>query len=117
MEVTKSHHIDCSEPDADGCYDYYYEYDLYRFSEAETVLVARHYFDDPDAHFLRVEEGGVIRMVSEGDLRGSLVRMAIAHLEKEGIKDIRYLGSQGYAKIGGEAEAERPARRVWWKLW
>jgi hypothetical protein len=56
MKIEQDHQIDASEPDAAGMYDWYYEYDVYRYSEGERTLVARSYTDTSDeAHFLRYE--------------------------------------------------------------
>ena len=49
VEIESTHHIDAGEKGADGRYDYYYEYDLYRFSDGATVIVARSYADEPQA--------------------------------------------------------------------
>ena len=45
MDVQITHHVDASEPDAQGMYDYRYEYDLYTFREGGLALVARSYTD------------------------------------------------------------------------
>jgi hypothetical protein len=36
MEVVTSHHIDASDQDDRGMYEYYYEYDLFGFTDGET---------------------------------------------------------------------------------
>jgi hypothetical protein len=62
MHVERTHHIDASDRDESGSYEYYYEYDLYRFTLGGTCLVARSYADEPnEAHFLRIEERGSVR--------------------------------------------------------
>jgi hypothetical protein len=79
MEVTTTHHIDASEPDAKGMYDWYYEYDLYRFSEGAIALIARSYVDKTyEAHFLRLEREGKPQMPQreDSDCRCSLSRRA-----------------------------------------
>ena len=45
MQVEFSHHIDASEADAEGFYEYYYEYDIYRFTLGGLSLVVRSYSD------------------------------------------------------------------------
>lgn len=62
MHVTVSHHIDASEPDANGFYDYYYEYDDYRFSLRERTYTAR-VADQPErASYIGCEESGRSRL-------------------------------------------------------
>lgn len=53
MHIERVHQIDSSEPDASGMYDYYYEYDIYRFtartgsdSLPEAVSAPDPVFDD-----------------------------------------------------------------------
>ena len=41
MQVEFSHHIDASEADAEGFYEYYYEYDIYCFTLGGLSLVVR----------------------------------------------------------------------------
>lgn len=48
MHIECTHHIDASEPDEDGMHEYYYEYDMYRFTDGALCLVARSYSDEPD---------------------------------------------------------------------
>jgi hypothetical protein len=48
MQVECTHHIDGSEPDDDDPYSYYYEYDVYCFTEGAMRLWARSYVDTPD---------------------------------------------------------------------
>jgi len=38
MEIVKTHHIDASEPDANGWHDYYYEYDIYAFQRVRSAM-------------------------------------------------------------------------------
>ncbi|MBP1089057.1 hypothetical protein JOE39_003091 [Pseudomonas sp. PvP100] len=50
--MERYHHIDASEQDKYGFYDYYYEYDMYYFTEGTLSLVARCYTDDADSRTL-----------------------------------------------------------------
>ncbi len=71
MRVERSHHIDASQPDIDGMYEWYYEYDLFRFTEGEHTLVGRAYVDSSDkAQFLRLEEQGRIETITDAHLDG-----------------------------------------------
>ncbi|MSS75767.1 MAG: hypothetical protein EXR90_02455 [Methyloglobulus sp.] len=57
MHIEKTHHVDASEPDADGLYEWRYEYDLYSFSDVSIFVVARTYVSEPDAvYFLHIEQ-------------------------------------------------------------
>jgi hypothetical protein len=65
MQVEFSHHIDASEADAEGFYEYYYEYDIYRFTLGGLSLVVRSYSDTSEqASVLRLEEAGKSRRCS-----------------------------------------------------
>jgi hypothetical protein len=48
MMVEVSHHVDAPEPDADGFYDYRYEYEIYEFTDGVRTLLARAYSDEPE---------------------------------------------------------------------
>lgn len=96
MLVETSHHIDAGEQDADGLYDYYYEYDVYRFIDGEATLVARSYLDEPDAaHLLRIEEAGVGRLLAQADLARPLVSQALDHLRQLGKRKLSWLSGRG----------------------
>lgn len=41
MHIECVRQIDSSEPDESGMYDYYYEYDIYRFTDGPLCLIAR----------------------------------------------------------------------------
>ena len=100
MQVERTHHIDSSERDAEGFYEWYYEYDLFRFAEGDVALVARSYVDSPDeAHFLRVERAGAPLQLSAADLTSPLAIAAIGYLRDCGIKKLKWLSSSGYAPI------------------
>lgn len=96
MHVECSHHIDASEPDALGMYEYHYEYDLYRFTEGENCFVARSYVDDPEeAHFLGAEVGGHARPLVDADLKQPLFLASLAHLRASGKLKLNWLSGQG----------------------
>lgn len=101
MQIETTHHIDCSEKSADGYYEWYYEYDLFRFSEGSFTLVARGYTDSPEeAHFLRVERDGILMSVSEADLQTNLAVAAAVHLRSAGKMKINWLSPVGYVLVG-----------------
>lgn len=96
MHIERIRQIDSSEPDESGAYDYYYEYDIYRFTDAALCFVARSYTDEPyKAHFLWVEELGVKRGLVHADLARPLCLMAQSHLLSEGKVHLSWLNSGG----------------------
>ena len=101
MTLQKTHHIDASEPDEDGLYEYYYAYSIYRFMLKETTLVARSYDDEPNqAHFLSKSGlGGEVQMLEPADLESVLLLEACAHLRAEGKTHIAYLSNSGYIEL------------------
>lgn len=108
MHIERIRQIDASEPDESGMYDYYYEYDLYRFTEGDLCLVARSYTDEPDeVHFLRTEEGASWRPVTAADLSHPLSVLARSHLRSEGKVHIRWLSGKGdgYEPVPAAPEA------------
>lgn len=91
MDIRKSHHVENGEPDEQGLFDYYYEYDIYEFRENGVCYVARSYTDEPqEAHFLRKESEGSAAHLTEDDLENPLFRRAAQELKKEGKKEVRY---------------------------
>ena len=91
LQVECSHHIDAGEQDAHGFYDYYYEYDLYRFTLGSQCLVVRSYNDtSSQASVLRLEEAGKSRALQFKDLQRPLVQQAKAHLQSLGKQDLRW---------------------------
>lgn len=105
MQIERSRHIDASEqdaPDASDGYDYYYEYDLYRFTDGTVSLTARSYVDEPDdAHFLAIEEQGCQRTLVDADLGTALFQSARSYLHAEGKTRLRWLSGRddGYEPV------------------
>jgi len=96
MLIDRTHHVDASEPDENGKYDYFYEYDIFRFTEESVCLVARSYTSEPlEAHFLRVEENGNPRSMQDADLFQPLFLAALAHLRTEGKQQFHWLSGRG----------------------
>ena len=91
LQIACNHHIDASEPDADGFYDYYYEYDIYRYTLGAQCLVVRSYSDtSTQASVLRLEEADNSRALQFKDLQRPLVQQAKAHLQNLGKQDLRW---------------------------
>jgi hypothetical protein len=100
MNVDKSHHIDKSEPDANGLYEYYYDYHLYEFTEGDFTLIARRYTNESEAHFLGLERAGEKAFLSKSILNEPLLHQAIEYLKKEGTNAFSYLDErEGYVEI------------------
>ena len=90
-QVECSHHIDAGEQDADGFYDYYYEYDIYRFTLGGLSLVVRSYSDTCEqASVLRLEEAGKSRPLQPKDLKNPLLQQAREHLQSLGKQELRW---------------------------
>jgi len=92
MDVEITHHIDASDPDENGYYDYFYEYDIYRFFNGRSAFVARSYVDTPDeVHFLKCGIGSEERLLSVRDLREPLFVEACGYLRKLGKSQLNWL--------------------------
>lgn len=95
MQIECTHHIDASEPDEDGFYDYYYEYDLYHFRAESLCLVARSYSDTPtQAHFLRIEKQGKGRLLTPEDLKQALLQQAMDYLRDQSKQELTWLNGE-----------------------
>jgi len=100
MNVDKSHHIDKSEPDANGMYEYYYDYHLYEFSQDDFKLTARRYTNESEAHFLGLVSAGEKAFLSKSILNKPLLHLAMEYLKNEGTRTFSYLDeSEGYVEI------------------
>jgi hypothetical protein len=101
MDVTVSHHIDASEPDADGMHEYHYEYDIHEFSRAGRTYVARSYVDEPQSvAFLSVREGGTSQLLRSSDLTHPLLVAAVDHLRSAGKTRVDRLSDpEGYVPL------------------
>jgi hypothetical protein len=96
MHIERTRQIDASEPDSSGMYEYYYEYDIYRFTAGADCVIARSYTDEPDeAHFLRIETGGMPRIIVDSDLMCPLLIAAQAYLRAEGKVQLLWLSGRG----------------------
>ena len=94
MNVQVTHHVDAGEQDANGMYDYFYEYDIYEFSDGRESLIARSYTDTPlQAHFLRIANNGKGRRLCRKDLAGKLFHDAIAYLRQKGKAELYWLSN------------------------
>lgn len=101
MDVAVSHHIDASEPDSQGMYEYHYEYDIHEFSRSGRTYVARSYVDEPEsAAFLSVREGGASQLLRSSDLTHPLLVAAVDHLRSAGKTRLDRLSDpEGYVPL------------------
>jgi hypothetical protein len=100
MEVTISRHIDKSELRADGFYDYYYDFNLYAFSDGNIIYHARSYNDQHDeAHFINGNRNGKKFFIGNADFKTDLFIEACTYLQACGLIKLTYLDNDGYAPI------------------
>ena len=98
MQVRCTHHIDASEPDAEGEYEYYYEFDIFAFEEGELTLKARSYSDESTrVSLMGLEQTGKQRTLEYKDLTRPLVQQAIDHLRSIGKTEVRWFNPK-YAR-------------------
>ncbi|WP_439858544.1 hypothetical protein [Pseudomonas syringae] len=103
--MERYHHIDASEQDKDGLYDYYYEYDMYYFTEGTLSLVARCYTDDADeANFMGIEFDGYDRALEPDDRSLPLVNAALAQLKADGKTKFFTFTGKGYQPVFADTE-------------
>jgi len=101
MRIEHEHVVDASEPDASGTYDYYYEYDLWRFVAGDLAVVARSYVDNAnEVSFIRKERGGKKESLHVDDLRGQLIREACVYLAGQGKSEFCWLDSERGEYVG-----------------
>lgn len=95
MQVEVSHHVDASEPDAEGYHDYHYEYDIFTFSEGDTVFLVRAYSDQPtEAAFMALHVGEARHLLTERDLQHPLLRQAASYLRAAGKTELTWLDGE-----------------------
>lgn len=96
LKVEVSHHIDASEADGDGFYAYYYEYDVYEFSDEVMILTARAYVDEPaKAALIGWANGERSCRLKKRDLDHPLVLSAIEYLQRAGKSELYWLSAKG----------------------
>jgi hypothetical protein len=109
MDVAISHHIDASEPDENGFYDYHYEYDIYEFERAGRTYFVRAYVDEPDqAAFMSCLEAGKARLLDADDLMHPLLLDAARYLHAAGKMQLDRLSEfDGYVRLELPAPPDR----------
>lgn len=87
MKVDVSHHVDASEPDAEGLHDYHYEYDIFTFSDGTTWLAARAYADEPQRAAFMTSNSHALTVQ---DLHHPLFVEAVAYLRAAGKRELSW---------------------------
>jgi hypothetical protein len=93
VTLTHDHCVEFMGPDG-GPYEFYYDYDVYRFEEGHTAVIARSYRDEPGvASFSGFEVAGTDRPLQRTDFHLPLVRTAVQHLRAIGKQELTWFGS------------------------
>lgn len=99
MEIETTRHVDTGGPRPRGL-ENEYRYEIYRFSQGGTTLVARSYSDQPQAaHLLRIETPGKTTGLTVEDLSTPLCREAVSYLRDIGKQEIKWLNVRGYEAL------------------
>ncbi|WP_139187070.1 hypothetical protein [Rhizobium mongolense] len=100
MTVEVSHHIDASEPGADGFCDYHYEHDVFEFTDGFVTFLARAYSDEPEkAAMMKRIERQDHHLLTKRDLRHPLFLRAAAYLRAAGKTDLDWLDAKSRAYV------------------
>ena len=105
MTISKTHHIDASDPNAEGQYNYHYAYTTYVFTHNGVEYTARSYDDEPDkVAIVGKSVRAKAQTISAGDLNTPLFTQALHHLKTiEGKQSFWYLDllnkQTGYTQI------------------
>lgn len=96
MLVERTHHVDRIPDDLALPVMQQYEYDIFRFSDDNVVLIARRYSHEPSmAHFLRREQGSDHVGLTLRDLTTPFFQSAVSYLRENGILRIEWLNIEG----------------------
>jgi len=107
MQVERIRHLDCSEPDKAGMHEYYYEYDVYWFTEEAMSLSVRSYTDEPDeADLMGINLDGETREIEVSDLSHPFLLAVHAYLLTEGKVKFNRLTDKGYEAIAALSQGE-----------
>jgi hypothetical protein len=100
MEVRETHRVDSSGPDADGEYDYHYEYDLLEFVFGSRVARVRKYSDEPTlAHLLDVRNELTPHAPPEAFVTAPEAPAVIDELRRRGFTEFRTFTRNGYKNV------------------
>ncbi|MEM6782803.1 MAG: hypothetical protein AAF624_03605 [Bacteroidota bacterium] len=99
ITVARQHCIEASAPDADGLYEYYYDYDRYDLTAGDDVLTARTYRDSDSGHLLSLVHKGTRRTLEPTDLTTPLAAEALARLRALGKTHLQWFNGRKYAPL------------------
>jgi hypothetical protein len=110
MKISLQHHIDNGEKDADGNYDFYYEFDVFSFSEGSFSLYARSYIEDSAlVSFTNSTRDEKVIFLTAADFKKPFFIEACTYLHAIGKQQFQYLDKkQGYVAVDGLAFAFAP---------
>jgi len=92
ITLTQDHCVEFMGPDG-GPYEFYYDYDVYRFEEGDRAVIVRSYRDEPNAaSFSGLEVAGNDRPLERTDFYLPLVRAAVQHLRAIGKQELKWFG-------------------------
>jgi hypothetical protein len=96
VSFVHDHHVDSRESSVKEKYDFYYDYDVYRFSDGSQTLAARSYsFEPTTVNLISFETGDDIESLTESSFALPLVQIAIGHLRALGKQHLRWLNVEG----------------------
>jgi hypothetical protein len=100
MQIKSEHCIDASDPDADGMYDWYYDYDSYRFFDTGPFAILVYADRDAlgEASFTAVEDDGKGRGIRAEDFKHPLFVEAATYLRRIGRVKLKWLNPHGAGK-------------------
>ena len=107
VSITITHCIDSSDPDSNGAYEFYYDYETIVFEMGSESLSGKRYADTPEeASLIRIKDFSGERLLEASDLKRELVIVSVCYLKANGAKSVRYLDQSntisGYSAFPGE---------------
>jgi len=104
--------VDKIGPKANGFYEFYYEFDDYKFAHGLETLHARSYTHGPEEAFLSgIELDDQWKFLAKADLRKPLARAAQEYLRRAGKTDIKWLDPKNKSRgDAGSCGARRRSR-------
>ena len=106
LAVTVAHNIDTSEPDADGLFEFSYNFFDYRFDFGARELRARAYRDDLSSVSIIALVEGVDPVGFDVLLTSPELQAAAAYFRHRDFATIQVLGPNGYQPIPDALTAE-----------
>ncbi|MCB1590747.1 MAG: hypothetical protein KDI56_17670 [Xanthomonadales bacterium] len=96
IRIRAEHIVDHQAPTKPGDCGYHYDFVVYRFSQPGRELLARSYADTAErVSLLNLTVDGVVRPLTESDLREALVQRAAAHLHALGKRQFCWFDGLG----------------------